>query len=793
MAAVRSFVAGARLSAFALRDVDDVGLLALLRARIRSGDLAAIREGGGDDGAASDSSAQQRRLVREIEAKSRRRLSYHGRQYKLEVDVRLSRVPDRDSYEVVGHRDAVEVLRGMARETSHGTDNLAGLLNQAAEMLTRDWRPPSDPDGLVLLRRILAYQAYRPNQEPALTPAQIKKLTQKDWIEIALVDQDDKPYLTHFRLEIANNVVKEGDFREDAFIGLHEIESGTYKLVLGKASEAVAAEETAVEAQGANPEPTPDVGDEEPPSVPLEPLQAEAWAAEATLEPEEHEFSVKVVDEADVPMAAVPMLFLWAGGEQTVPTEGDGFAKCKVAANSAHVSFKSTQSLYDVANPIWAARAPTPADKYPAPSDGLIAVTSRPAAIELSDNGPALNPVPLDPGQSRTFSVRPAKKRAVFLELHAALFRNDSAVVNPEGEAPATLVGEHESITSVGLVATVLRYNQEHEGKRLFIAGHTDRAGGEADNVNLSNQRGHAVLALIEGDKGAFVEACKAKHSEVDVTQLMDWVHNQYGFTCKPTVMDRAPSDENYYRFRTSYNKWVKGTLDKDEEGPRGTAIGDTGRLLPDIWEAMFDLYEHNLRQELGEGSAGVAQLRTAVRWVDSNKKCVGYGEKHPTVPGTADSTRRDADRRVEVMFFDEKEAPNLAVTQGDDIYASGLYDIGHVPPMSSARKALQISVETGYGNPWSDDDHLVLVDAASQVVFEQRLGDGRRGPSRRLFEFRQGSAGNRYRAEIRMKSRSLILFDYGNVSKADVAAVPDAICAPEALFEPCPDDEATA
>jgi hypothetical protein len=43
------------------------------------------------------------------------------------------------------------------------------------------------------------------------------------------------------------------------------------------------------------------------------------------------------------------------------------------------------------------------------------------------------------------------------------------------------------------------------------------------------------------------------------------------------------------------------------------------------------------------------------------------------------------------------------------------------------------------------------------------------------------------------MKSCSFILFDYGNVSKADVAAVPDAICAPEALFEPCPDDEATA
>jgi outer membrane protein OmpA-like peptidoglycan-associated protein len=672
MSTVRSFVAEARLSAFALCDVKDVGLLALLRARIRSGELAAIREGGGNSRAANDRSALQARLVREIEAKSLGRLSHHGRQYKLVADVWLSRIPERDSYEVVGHRDAVELLRGMASQVSHGTDNLAGLLRQAAEMLTRDWRPPSEPDGLVLLRRTIAHQSYRSNQEPALTPSQIKKLIEKDWIEIELVGQDDNPYLTHFRLEVANNVVKEGDFQKEAFISLRQIESGTYKLILGKANKAVAARETAVKDQGASLQPTPDAGDETPPSVPLETLQVEACAAEATVEPEENEFSVKVVDEADVPMAEVPMLFLWAGGEQTVPTGGNGFAKCNLAADSAHVSFKSAKSLYDVVNPIWAARAPTPIDKYPAPGDDLIAVTSRPAAIELPDNGPALNPVPLDPGKSKTFSVRPAKKRAVYLELHDTLFRNDSAVVNPEGEAPATQVGEHESITSVGLVATVLRYNQEHEGKRLFIAGHTDRAGGESDNVNLSNLRGKAVLALIEGDKGAFVEACKAKHSEVDVTQLMDWVHNQYGFTCKPTVMDRAPSDENYYRFRTSYNKWVRGTLDKDEMGPRGTAIGDTGRLSPDIWEAMFDLYEHNLRQELGEDSAGVAELRKAIAWVDSNKKYVGYGEKHPTMPGTADSTRRDADRRVEVMFFDEQEAPNLAATQGDDIYDSG-------------------------------------------------------------------------------------------------------------------------
>ena len=89
----------------------------------------------------------------------------------------------------------------------------------------------------------------------------------------------------------------------------------------------------------------------------------------------------------------------------------------------------------------------------------------------------------------------------------------------------------------------------------------------------------------------------------------------------------------------------------------------------------MFDLYEHNLRQELGEDEAGVATLRQKLTWVDGAKKTVGFGEKHPTAENTIDGTRSQADRRVEVMLFDAGEEPNLASGSGDEIYDAMTYE----------------------------------------------------------------------------------------------------------------------
>ena len=126
--------AGQALSHPAAGSLHHASLRALLRGKLRARELAVL--GQGDAATADDGDVKQRRLVREIEATSRRRLAYAGRQYRLVADSHLGSLADRDDYEVVRHQDAVPVLGALAGQ---GSDrNLARLLTEAARMLAQD-------------------------------------------------------------------------------------------------------------------------------------------------------------------------------------------------------------------------------------------------------------------------------------------------------------------------------------------------------------------------------------------------------------------------------------------------------------------------------------------------------------------------------------------------------------------------------------------------------------------------------------------------------------------------------
>ncbi len=175
---IRGFVAQARLTRFPLASLDDHDLVALVRQSIRDGHVVAI-EKGGEGGQATDSTAEQRSLVREIEKQTRGRLSFSGRQYRLVADVDLARLPDRNSFEVVGHDDAARVLDGLAKQ-SGAVGELAKLLETAREKLTAEWRSPfTQPDGLILVRRIIAHAATNPADGLAMTPSQMKDFLAK--------------------------------------------------------------------------------------------------------------------------------------------------------------------------------------------------------------------------------------------------------------------------------------------------------------------------------------------------------------------------------------------------------------------------------------------------------------------------------------------------------------------------------------------------------------------------------------------------------------------------------------
>ncbi|MGE5783219.1 MAG: hypothetical protein ACM3ZE_01455, partial [Myxococcales bacterium] len=99
--------------------------------------------------------------------------------------------------------------------------------------------------------------------------------------------------------------------------------------------------------------------------------------------------------------------------------------------------------------------------------------------------------------------------------------------------------------------------------------------------------------------------------------------------------------------------------------------------------------------------------------WVDGGKKAAGFGEKHPTTENAVDGMRSQADRRVEVLMFDDGEEPDLAATNGEDIYDGVTFERTHVEPMKSAR-------------PWRAYWE-VKIDPATGEELPARMGDVRK------------------------------------------------------------------
>jgi hypothetical protein len=220
-----------RVTSAALSDVATIDLSAVLTALVRRGELVVVRPcelvTGGEVKAISD----QRRLAREIEAKTRGRLTDGGRQYRLVAGDDLPRLSDRDSYEVVHRTDAIRILDEAAKQSGAGASGLPALLAQAREKLTRDWRPPLRPEGLVLLRRIVVVSSQRPEVGQAITPSALKKIRDEGWIEIAFVDAGMEPVAdVDYEVRLADGQVKSGKTSQKGLARYDDIQPGECRV-----------------------------------------------------------------------------------------------------------------------------------------------------------------------------------------------------------------------------------------------------------------------------------------------------------------------------------------------------------------------------------------------------------------------------------------------------------------------------------------------------------------------------------------------------------------------------------
>jgi hypothetical protein len=257
--------------------------------------------------------------------------------------------------------------------------------------------------------------------------------------------------------------------------------------------------------------------------------------------------------------------------------------------------------------------------------------------------------------------------------------------------------GRHPGL---GLLIVALRFLRENQGHRLLVVGHADRSGNDAANLRLSAARARGVLAVLVGDRDAFVDACRQFHVGEDDSVVLRYMAEEHGWPCDPGTEQR-PSRDAVEAFQSNYNERFSQSIAVD------------GAVGHETLGAYFDIYQDDLAAMAG-GADELRALRENLRFVSSQTKVLPCGERYPIENPSRDGYRSQRNRRVELLFFEPHDIPDPADERTPDlIYKRRLFkfevlDRGELPRPSPSAEAANDSVklvdttapEPGVGDP---------------------------------------------------------------------------------------------
>lgn len=210
----------------------DVELITLLHEKIAGGHLALIREAHGGAATERDEDAA---LVRTVSsALTGNLLVVGGGRYRLITGTALNRLRDRAYFHVVRKAEAILVLARAAELPAFA--RVAEALRTARARLAEDWRPPHQPQGLVLLRHQPVVQRSGSDRGESLTPSALRKLRDESWIEIQFVDAGMEPVPNvAFEITLSEGTTKSGTTGSDGTARFEGIQPGECRVRFPKA------------------------------------------------------------------------------------------------------------------------------------------------------------------------------------------------------------------------------------------------------------------------------------------------------------------------------------------------------------------------------------------------------------------------------------------------------------------------------------------------------------------------------------------------------------------------------
>jgi outer membrane protein OmpA-like peptidoglycan-associated protein len=539
----RHFISDLRLNSFPLSQMDDDEVLELIRQALNNRRLVAIQKGA-EQPAIPSVTVQLRRLVAQVEKATHGKLSHQGRQYKLVVDVELASTPGRGYYEVASQSEARAALDSLAKISPASAD----LLKQASDKLTKDWSPPSQPDGLILLRRIPTQSSAPKDTGLAITPSQLRTLMESE-----------------------------------------------------------------------------------------KPLQ----------------FFARFVDERGKPVSGLIGEFEHSGDPKCdMAFSGSGFARMGEikGAKQAWLRFseKANQDLTDELCKRWKEVRGEADEAWKKNEEAL---------VELFFKEGKLSELQLEAEKKHTFMLRPPVAQA---SMHGMYFDTNKCFILP---------------TAVGSLKRLVEIYQRYPDSEVLIVGHTDTAGSEAYNLDLSADRADAMKAYLRDD----AESWLAWYGD-DVRESKRWGEHEDTMMINALVPEDGFGEDSHV---AAYQNWHNGDSADDRQP-------DQPRSQPDGWEELKvdGILGPKTRRQLLLDYMNLdgTSLEDDVRIVT-----YGCGEYFPLAseegdvdPDAQDDEEVQFDRRVEVFFFAKPfgilpavpgvadgESPDKAVeaSKGDELY----------------------------------------------------------------------------------------------------------------------------
>jgi hypothetical protein len=203
----------------------------------------------------------------------------------------------------------------------------------------------------------------------------------------------------------------------------------------------------------------------------------------------------------------------------------------------------------------------------------------------------------------------------------------------------------------LAVLAVAMCFLEREPGHRLLLAGHTDTSGDDAFNFGLSEWRAEAVHALLTDGEERWVEMVSQKHNVSDYQNLLSYFARQFGWPCDPGLVDDDHGGAT--------TEAVKG-FQREAPALVGRELTVDGKVGKKTWGALFRALRLDLAALLGTDLDGLAEKKSALRWVDPGHCWIGCGERLPIADPERDGFRSEANRRVELLFFPEQHLPDL-------------------------------------------------------------------------------------------------------------------------------------